>query len=346
MLTCYTNITNIKQVFKSISSQLIQTEKHFSWLKICESNTTNHYILNDTSFEDITFDNFFGENINLIHHNAFGKSARTIKKLILLHAYLNHSPPKHDVWKLLSGLVNVERINVNLNITEIPSKAFNQTNLKAIIIHTANKIMLKKRAFYNLDNLNELHFECGINKIQTEAFAMSKSSSKQLNIAFYEFEGDIFDPDSLKGLHRSVHIKIDSNVDYVPESSFKAILDNQNNITVIPYIDCFDCRNYWLIKDGRAKQVFGANCRHDHSITLFHPENEYLFNEYCIYNHSSTLFRPQNFSYHNKSYIKYVSNQTHSTLSSNYLIISSIIIFYLHFSIMNRSLRANNIQSK
>lgn len=164
---------------------------------------------------------------------------------------------------------------------------------------------------------------------------MSKSSSKQLNITFYEFEGDTFDSDSFKGLHRPVDIKLDSDVvDYVPESSFKAILDNQNNITVIPYINCFDCRNYWLIKDGRAKQVFGANCRHHHSITLFHPENQYVFNEYCISNHSSTLFRPQNFSYHNKSYIKYISNQTHSILSSNYLIISLIIIFYLHFSIM------------
>ena len=92
-----------------------------------------------------------------------------------MHAHLNHSPPEHDVWKLLSGFVNVERINVNLNITEIiPSKAFNQTNLKAIIIHSANKITLKKREFYNSDNLNQLHFGCGIQKIQTQAFAMSK----------------------------------------------------------------------------------------------------------------------------------------------------------------------------
>ena len=121
---------------------------------------------------------------------------------------------------------------------------------------------------------------------------------------------------------------------FVRQKLFRTISNNNNFRFGQSLINCFDCKNYWLIKDGRAKQVFGANCRHHHSITLFHPENQYVFNEYCISNHSSTLFRPQNFSYHNKSYIKYVSNQTHSILSSNYLIISLIIIFYLHFSIM------------
>ena len=319
MLVCYSNMTNPNQLFKSISSKLNQSQKHFDCLKIRQSNTTQDFVLDDNSFYDISFDNFIGENIKFIHHNAFGGTSKAIKKFILRNDYVNHQPPEYDVWKLFNELVNVERINVHLNINQIPSNAFNQTNLQTIIIHTTNKIILKKHTFYNLVNLNELSFECGFNKVESEAFAMRRSSSSKLNITFYEFDGDSFQPDSFKGLNRPIHIKIHSDLTYIPESSFKSILDNQNSINVSLHIDCFQCKNYWLFRDERKKQVEGANCQHDQSITLFHHEIQYFFQEYCI-NH--TLYNKNIFKSE-----KSVINKSYEISSSNYLLLLIIFTF-------------------
>ena len=322
MLVCYSNMTNPNQVFKSISSQLNQSQKHFDCIKIRQSNATQYLVLDNNSFDDISFDNFVGENIKFIHHNAFGGASKAIKKFILRNGYVNHQPPEYDVWKLFNEFVNVERINVHLNINEIPSNAFNQTNLQTIIIHTANKITLKKHTFYSLDHLNELHFECGFNKIESEAFAMKKSSEK-LNMTFYEFDGDLFQPDSFKGLHRPIRIQIHSDVTYIPESSFKSILDNQNSIEVSLYIDCYQCKNYWLVRDERKKQVSGANCQLDKSINLFHHEIEYFFKEYCI-----------NHTFYNQSILKSeksVFNKSSSPVSSfNYLLLLIVFIFIIN----------------
>lgn len=322
MLVCYSNMTSPSQVFKSISSQLDQSQKHFDRLKIRQSNTTHNFVLDDNPFYDISFDHFIGENIKFIHHNAFGGTSKVIKKFVLRNGYVNHKPPEYDLWKLLNQLVNVERINVHLNINEIPSNALNQTNLQTIIIHTANKITLKKHAFYSLDHLNELSFECGFDKIESEAFAMKRSSSK-LNMTFYEFDGDLFQPDSFKGLNRPIHIRIHSDLTYIPESSFKSILDNQNSINVSLYIDCFQCKNYWLVRDERKKQVEGANCQHDQSITLFHHEIEYFFKEYCI-NH--TLYH-ENISKSEKSVI----NKSSSISDENYLLLLIIFTFIINY---------------
>ena len=78
--------------------------------------------MNDSSFWDITFDRLTAENIQLISNNALGKSAKTIKSIQIGVGNVNHQPPEYHVWKFFSGLVNLEDISIDLNITEIQHK--------------------------------------------------------------------------------------------------------------------------------------------------------------------------------------------------------------------------------
>ena len=164
------NVTNLNETFRFISDNLInETDKSFKKIQIfnLQHKEKDTFILNDTSFWDITFEQFDGQHIKYISNDAFGKSSSTIKSFKVNR--LHHSPPQYDVWKLLSGFVNVEEIQVGLNGTDnndyypyenaVPSQAFvpfngKQKNLNKITLDfTYNKAAIKKMAFYNLNNL-------------------------------------------------------------------------------------------------------------------------------------------------------------------------------------------------
>ena len=93
---------------------------------------------------------------------------------------INHEPPEYHVWNILRGLVNVENVNFESNITEIPSEAFislneRQTRLTKIKIKTPNYLTIKKRAFDHLDHLKIVNFISKIDNIENEAFVSSKN---------------------------------------------------------------------------------------------------------------------------------------------------------------------------
>lgn len=155
-------------------------EKHFKTLTIKKDSKNDYLVLDNSSFWDIKFDYLYGENIQLIHNNAFGKASETIKKINISNGYVNHKPPKYDVWKVLSGLVNVEEIHVQLDITEIPTQAFiplngMQINLKKISIRTNNRVKVKEMAFHNLYNLNEIFIYSKIMYEYEELFEFRKN---------------------------------------------------------------------------------------------------------------------------------------------------------------------------
>ena len=92
---------------------------------------------------------------------------------------------------------------------------------------------------------------------------MNKKSDKRLIINFFgeNFTSDLFENGTFNGIQRErIDILFEiprSKIDYLPEHSFKSILDlNKNNTIQIhdvlyqTTIDCSDCRNYWLIRDG------------------------------------------------------------------------------------------------
>ena len=146
-------------------------------------------MLNELSFWDITFDKFEGQNIKLIHNNAFNKTSELIEKFVNIDGYINNELPEYDVWKVLNGLINVEVINVELNITEIPSQSLNKSkgthlNLTSFTIKTPNRIRIKKLAFNYMDNLRYLNIKSKIGKIEGEAFAFNNLSEK-LTISFF-----------------------------------------------------------------------------------------------------------------------------------------------------------------
>ena len=145
--------------------------------------------------------------------------------------------------------------------------------------------------------MNELQFNCNFKEIEDEAFAVRKNSSERLVIKFYNINTNVFKTESYKRLQRLVHIILDSFVnyiDFIPEYTFKTILDNQSNITIIPNISCFDCNNYWLIRDRRDKQVFGAKCNHNNDLTLFHPQIKCLLSTKCLSHEYFTLSNNEN----------------------------------------------------
>ena len=294
-----------------------ENNKHFDLIIVGNhGDATTALALDESPFADIIFNKFHGFNIKLNDNNPFGKAAQTIKELDLI-VHVDHQPPKYHVWKPLNYLMNVERINVYLNVTEIPPNALNLKSLKSITISTQNSITIKKNAFYNLDNLDELNFQCGINKIETEAFALGKCSHNKLDIKFDNVNGNAFQQDSFKGLQKVVQVVFPNSLQYLPESSLKSLLDNRNKISA-PIINCHDCRNYWLIKHERDGQIQGVNCNQNNS-NLFDSKVKDVFNRICLNNKNITVF---------------YCNRTYAISYSKYLIIILImfnIIFLITF---------------
>ena len=234
-------------------------------------------ILQDSSFSNITFDKLFGRNIIKISNNAFGKASSTIKTIHINYNRfytLNHFPPDYDVWSVFKGFKNIEKIRVHLNITKIPYGAFgNLKKLKDIDISSNNNITIKSKAFYYLDNLESVNFECGINTIENEAFAFDKKLNPFLFITF--FYGPVnmnnFMLRAFDGIKRNVVIDLyHLHLNFISESSFKSVLkESFNSISFYKStIDCNNCLNYWLIRDS-IKHVKDTQCINYSNLTLF-----------------------------------------------------------------------------
>ena len=281
-----------------------ETDKHFKEIHIDLND--GYLVLNDSSFWDITFDEFYGYNTKLMSNNAFGKATETIQYFRVFH--VNHSPPLYDVWNVLSSLVNVEQISVASNITEIPSYAFmplngKQFKLTYINFDTYDKITIKKMAFYYLENLSYISLPVYIERIQDEAFAFETKSSKRIKIRFYQdFNDIIIESRSFDGIQRPTTISFSSNVTFIPETAFKSFLNHiDNNIHFSNrFINCSDCRNQWLIRDRKDEQVSFAKCMHNENLTLFSSQIRSHLNSNCNLNNSM--------NYHPCRYeLKYVS---------------------------------------
>lgn len=55
-------------------------------------------------------------------------------------------------------------------------------------------------------------------------------------------------------------------LNFIPENAFKSVIDNKNNIVLFEStINCTNCLNYWIIRDGRDNQVKNAYCTSDSS---------------------------------------------------------------------------------
>lgn len=92
--------------------------------------------------------------------------------------------------------------------------------------------------------------------------------------------GDSFENGAFNGIQRQVNIEFRETIQFIPESSFKSILDeNQQNYIemfnerlIQAYIDCEQCKNHWLIRDNKTDQIKNAFCIHNHKKTLFNDD--------------------------------------------------------------------------
>ena len=79
--------------------------------------------------------------------------------------------------------------------------------------------------------------------------------------------GDSYENGTFDGIFRPLSFRFwFANIDYIPESTFKSILnDKRSSIVFAPaensFIDCEDCRNQWLITNNKDNQVESAFCK-------------------------------------------------------------------------------------
>ena len=75
-----------------------------------------------------------------------------------------------------------------------------------------------------------------------------------------------------------MNLHVGGSIGHLDEAIFKPFLaDHTNKISfyrdtfrgIKSYIDCSDCKNYWLIKGGKDDQVTYAFCKHDEGNGLF-----------------------------------------------------------------------------
>lgn len=277
-----------------LSDSLNETEKHFYQI-ILSNNSSEELVLPDAAFWDITFDRFDQRASIRISNNAFGKAASTIKTFSSYQFLINHYTPDYDVWKVFSGLTNLNSMYACVNVTEIPSSAFLpinglQSKLGSLSFNGKGNSLaiIRKMAFYNLPNLNRIYFEyLHLIHIESWAFASHRQSSEIFFITFYDCSfnnGSAFNTGSFDGIQRPLAIEFYYQISHFPESTFKSVLDNPLNKIYIylATIDCTDCRNYWLIRDRKDNQfAYDINCSHSNNLKLFSDQVKYDLTYKC-----------------------------------------------------------------
>lgn len=307
-------MNNISNVFNSISENS-GGDKHYKTVGIYFSKNANlteeELTLNDNSFADITFEEFFANNTKRISVNAFGNASKTLRILNCFDCNLQFEPPEYDIWKMLSKLPQLTSISVVLNVSEIPSNFINRSmdgngasDIRSLSFRFKQNVTIQSGAFQNLDKLILIHFDKANIIFKNESFKLNSvsevNSDIPLKIAFYNcsLTGDSIESEAFDGVKRHLLIEFwESDINYLPEPVFKSVLDNQfnNQTSVINFmdptaysyynynskIDCLECKNHWLIKQGKEKQVLNAYCKQNSNVTLFDDEIRNDLNSIC-----------------------------------------------------------------
>ena len=288
MIECTGNVADLAKVFNSVSKDLRANEKHFKSVRLYSHD--KEITLEDNTFSDITFEDFYGDNVIKIGSNAFNKTANKIKTFNCYSCSIEQQPPKYDIQKALNQMNQLNHdLKIGLNVNEIPSNAFaNKTQLSSInLINKKQNLTIESGAFQDLENLHEIIIGgTTINRIKKEAF---KSNSLILiQFSGCKLTGESFENGAFDGIQKPFTIILmETNVNYFAESVFKQVLNNSLNSIDIFWdefdflIDCDDCRNYWLIKENKQNQVKYAHCIANNTLTLFDQETKTKLSQKC-----------------------------------------------------------------
>ena len=118
---------------------------------------------------------------------------------------------------------------VGLNVSQIPTKAFNPINdhaslLNYIQLFSPQNYTINSGAFQNFNQLNKIHLS-GFNEIlslKNGAFKLNSKSNRMLKIDFSNLRGVRFESGAFDGVNRPVNITFSNmNVNQLPEPAFK-----------------------------------------------------------------------------------------------------------------------------
>ena len=223
------------------------------------------------------------------------KSAQILLKFISLACDLSSS----SIY-LTSKSPNLNKLTIGINTSEI--SFYKDSNIKFLTLsQRINDEITFKKGFQNLKNFHTIQFQyLNIKKFEKGFIESSESpepglesTSSSIIFSNMNLTGDSFEYGTFDGnrtLRYSVMLS-NSNIDYIPESSFKKVLklnssvilfDNQfDDNKIKSYIDCEDCRNYWLIRDYREDQIKFSICKDTNSTGLFHYNNKSFLEAKC-----------------------------------------------------------------
>lgn len=277
MITCHETLNNVSKIFNWMSKNLDANEKHFKTLILHPSTNENQLerIIQDDTFKDITFDTFYGWNINKMASNSFNITANKIGQFSCHECTLTNQL-NYNIFNVIHQLHKLDNLFLTLNITEVPTNAlFNCSNISFVYLKSQQELVIKSNAFHNLNKLGLLWInDTSIKRIENYAFKFPAKTVifENCNLTGETLQNGTFN--GLKGYNSTISFD-NSTIDYIAEESFKSVLDNKNIEILINYLvikDCFNCKNYWLFKEKREKQFsdsFSMKCKSEAGLTPF-----------------------------------------------------------------------------
>jgi hypothetical protein len=276
------NKFDLRKIFVTLSGTLSgDEEKHFSILVI---NNTAISELEKDALHDITFDSIWLEhtpNLTLIHSKAFNATNMKTKYFFLYYTHnIVNNPPEHNIFDIVSSFVNLILFDlISTKITKIPSKAFMplngvQSNLKYAKFFEGSIESIENYAFHELNNLVEIElFHNKLAYIPAHAFEFQKPSNQLLKLSLEEnkLNGSSFEVGVFTNANRPLNIVLTrNNITFLEEKTFLPFLklSDQNKIGIQQNpINCTDCRNRWLFREGtQILHKIEGNCTGGKSI--------------------------------------------------------------------------------
>lgn len=300
-IDCDADLSNLPKIFTSISENLNSpSEKNFETIRVSSLNENeNVSTLRNNTFADLTFSEFRGFQISKIEPNAFDKAFKTISYFDCYNCFNRYSQLNNNIWPILNKMPILNFLILGINTAEIPSNAFRlneqESKLSYIRLKVLQNVIIKSNAFANLNQLNILEFlQTTFKSIGDQILKVDKKSEKKLVISFSfsNITGHSFSSKSFDGIQRPVKMYFtETNIDFLPEATFKSFLNSHQNNSINFYddrlvvnksmIDCFNCNNYWLIKEQKQNQVINTFCKHNKKVILFDKEIQQNLKSKC-----------------------------------------------------------------
>lgn len=265
---------NLTNIFKTISSDLRENEKHFQGFYF---NNTGITEFESNLFNGLKFGIIFIENalsLRKISSNAFESSNNSTKTFFLRYSPVEYIANDYNIYEALNSMINLEKISlIHTNITVLPDNAFHSTNGStlnnlALIYIVGSLQTIGNNAFQELNNLETIDFfNSSFNFIPENAFQFTRSSNKSLFIGLgnnKNLNESSFDSKPFSSFKRRFIIELfdDKNIKYLKENIFGPVLINENELLVKNITFWCDCRMFWIFKNREKfmKQMTDVLC--------------------------------------------------------------------------------------